>query len=106
MSRFRGMSQPHAIGQRFEPINGEHMIIHFELYASLMSYLPERSSRHRVTLEVPVDFTPNRLLDTHGVPRHEAHLVSRNGVFVPVSERDDPLSDGDVLAVWPPVAGG
>ena len=82
------------------------MRIHFELYASLMAYLPQPSSRHRATLEVADDCTPLQLLDTHGVPREQAHLVCVNGVFVPIEERDKPLNEGDVLAVWPPVAGG
>ena len=82
------------------------MLIHFELYASLMAYLPERSSRHRVTLQVSDDMTPNRLLDLHAVPRQQAHLLCVNGEFVPAGERDNPLHEGDVVSVWPPVAGG
>ena len=82
------------------------MQVHFELYASLMAYLPQPSSRHRATVEVPDDATPNRLLTLYGVPREQAHLVCLNGVYVPVEERDRPLSAGDVLAIWPPVAGG
>lgn len=82
------------------------MQIHFELYASLMGYLPKNSTRHRATLEAPSDVTPNQLLDIHGVPREQAHLVCLNGIYVPTEDRDKPLKEGDVLAVWPPVAGG
>jgi molybdopterin converting factor small subunit len=57
-------------------------------------------------LEVADDATPNQLLDMHAVPREQAHLVCVNGVFSPPEERDKPLREGDVLAVWPPVAGG
>ena len=35
------------------------------------------------------------------------HLVLVNGVFVPPDERAGKcLDNGDVLAVWPPIAGG
>ena len=41
------------------------------------------------------------------VPAASAHLVLRNGVFVPPAEHDSlQLDDGDALALWPPVAGG
>lgn len=82
------------------------MQVHFELYASLMAHLPQPSTRHRATVEVPDGATPNQLLATYGVPEEQVHLVVRNGIFVPLEERDEPLSAGDVLAVWPPVAGG
>ena len=47
------------------------------------------------------------LLDRYGVPFEHAHLVLRNGVFLHQQEREQtPLEEGDVIAVWPPVAGG
>lgn len=83
------------------------MQVQLELYASLMRYLPAGAARHRVRVEVPAGTTPHQLLDRHGVPRAAAHLVLRNGVFLHPPERDaQVLADGDVIAVWPPVAGG
>lgn len=83
------------------------MRIHFELYASLMRYLPAGAARHRVTLEVPEDITANQLLGRFGIPPAEAKLVVLNGEFVPETRRDHAqMHEGDVLAVWPPVAGG
>jgi sulfur carrier protein ThiS len=35
------------------------------------------------------------------------HLVLINGVYVPPDERATRrLAEGDVLAIWPPIAGG
>lgn len=83
------------------------MRIHFELYASLMQYLPTNADRHRVTLDAPDGITPHQVLDRFGVPRKDAKLIVLNGVFVAGSERDSvQLREDDVLAVWPPVAGG
>ena len=41
------------------------------------------------------------------VPPQAAHLVLVNGVYVePQARAHTRLGDGDVLAIWPPVAGG
>jgi sulfur carrier protein ThiS len=83
------------------------MRVQLELYASLMRYLPAQAERHRVVIEMPEGATAHTLLDDVGVPRGKAHLVLRNGVFLHQQERDElVLEQGDVIAVWPPVAGG
>ncbi len=83
------------------------MHVRLELYASLMRHLPPGAVRHRAELEVEPGISPHDLLDQHGVPREQAHLVLRNGVFVQPEQRDHTvLEEGDVVAVWPPVAGG
>ena len=83
------------------------MQVHLELYASLMRYLPPDALRHKVSLDVPAGTTVHALLDRNQVPFEQAHLVLRNGVFLHQEERDrTPLEDGDVIAAWPPVAGG
>ena len=83
------------------------MQVQLELYASLMKYLPPHAHRHRVTVDVEAGTTPHALLGLYQVPFNQAHLVLRNGVFVHQGERDQVLlEDGDVIAVWPPVAGG
>ena len=82
------------------------MKLKFKLYASLSQYLPGDEEGHVVELNVPVDTTPLNLLEQHGVPLAQVHLVLVNGVFLPPGERTQPLTDGDELAVWPAVAGG
>ena len=78
-----------------------------ELYASLMKYLPPDSSRHRTQVRVAVDTTPHQLIDQLGIPRELAHLVLKNGTYVLPLERNQAIfADGDLFALWPPVAGG
>jgi len=83
------------------------MRVQLELYASLMRYLPAGAQRFGFSTDVPASTTIQQLLDRYGVPREQAHLVLRNGIFVTASVRDSTdLAEGDVVAVWPPVAGG
>ncbi len=82
------------------------MKITFKLYASLTQYLPTGTKGHEASLEISEDSSPTQVLEQHGVPAVHVHLVLINGLFIPHDERDNPLQEGDVLAVWPPVAGG
>ncbi len=82
------------------------MKLTFKLFASLTAYLPPEAEDHRVAILVPENSSPNQVLKQYGVPMPQVHLVLVNGIFVPPSERDHPLRDGDELAVWPAVAGG
>jgi len=79
----------------------------FKLYATLAELLPPEARDHAVAIEVAAGTSVNDVIDRFRVPRKSAHLVLVNGVFVPPEERDGAtLTDGDTLAVWPPVAGG
>ncbi len=83
------------------------MKITLKLYASLMPYLPERESRHAIDLEIDPTDTPYDVIERMGIPKNLAHLVIVNGVFVCGDERDKTqFKKGDVLAIWPEVAGG
>jgi sulfur carrier protein ThiS len=58
-------------------------------------------------MDVEDGLSIGRLLDDRGVPPESAHLVLKNGFYVAPDQRaQERLSDGDVVAVWPPVAGG
>jgi len=82
------------------------MKITFKLYASLTQYLPTGTKGHEANIEVSEGSSPTQVLEENGVPAVHVHLVLINGLFIPHDERDNPLQEGDVLAVWPPVAGG
>jgi sulfur carrier protein ThiS len=84
------------------------MKIIFKLYASLAQYLPtEARYNNRVPMEVSEGTTIAQVIEPYGLPPALVHLVLINGVYVPPAERlTRVLVDGDVLAIWPPIAGG
>ena len=84
------------------------MHITFKLYASLGEYLPaERRSSNQMTLEVAEDATIATVIEPFQLPMKLVHLVLINGVYVAPEDRATrTLQPGDVLAIWPPIAGG
>lgn len=84
------------------------MKIVFKLYASLTQYLPAPSRYdNRLPLELPEGSSIAQVIEPFGLPQKLVHLVLVNGVYVPPEQRlSHVLSDGDVLAIWPPIAGG
>lgn len=83
------------------------MRITIKLYASLADHLPADARSNAFVREFAATTSPHEILDACGVPRARAHLLLVNGVYVPPTERDSlAMADGDVLAAWPPVAGG
>lgn len=79
-----------------------------KLFAMLSDYLPEGArSRHWMPLDVAEDETIDAVITRLVLPRPLCHLVLVNGDFVPPGERASrTFREGDVLAIWPPVAGG
>lgn len=84
------------------------MKVTLKLYASLTAYLPpEARSSNFVLLEVADGTTITQLVEPYNLPPKSVHLVLVNGSFVPPEQRGTrPLTEGDVLAIWPPIAGG
>lgn len=78
-----------------------------KLYATLSDYLPPGSKNNRVEVDVVGNAAVDAVLKPFSLPPKLTHLVLLNGVFIPPEERaSTSLNDGDVLAVWPPIAGG
>jgi sulfur carrier protein ThiS len=84
------------------------MQITFKLYASLGDYLPpDRRRGNELALDIPEGATIDQVVAPFNLPPRLVHLVLVNGHFVPPPARaGHALREGDVLAIWPPIAGG
>ncbi|WP_210545190.1 MoaD/ThiS family protein [Rhodoferax sp. PAMC 29310] len=84
------------------------MKITFKLFASLTDYLPHDA---RYTNVVELDVAPesaiSQIIEPFGLPEKMVHLVLVNGKYIEPDKRlTHTLEKGDVLAIWPPIAGG
>lgn len=83
------------------------MEITFKLFATLTDYLPANRVNNAVRLQVPDDSTVQQIIDQFRLPERLTHLVLVNGVYVDPADRVSKiLTSDDVLAIWPPIAGG
>lgn len=84
------------------------MKITLKLFASLTDYLPEQGrDSNQVACEVADGATVAQFIETCHLPPKLVHLVLVNGSYVEPGQRAiRPLVEGDVLAIWPPIAGG
>jgi len=84
------------------------MKITFKLYASLTEFLPAQGrAENRVELEVAEGSTIASVIEPYRLPPKMVHLVRVNGVYVAPEQRATRvLTEGDVLAIWPPIGGG
>ncbi len=84
------------------------MQITFKLYASLGEFLPaDRRRGNEMTLEVAEGSTVLGVIEPFNLPMKLVHLVLINGHYIPPEQRATrALVEGDVLAIWPPIAGG
>lgn len=84
------------------------MNITLKLYATLSDYLPVKTGwSNQVTLDVRDGSTVGAIVEAYQLPQNLVHLVLVNGVYVyPQDRTTTALKEGDVLAIWPPIAGG
>jgi sulfur carrier protein ThiS len=84
------------------------MKITFKLFATLTDYLPPEARRaNQLDLEVASTDSIATIIEPFGLPPKLVHLVLVNGRYVaPELRASTTLNDGDVLAIWPPIAGG
>lgn len=80
------------------------MNIELRLFASLRKKLPPGAPRGKCRLEVPEGATIGDVLTRMDIPRATAQMVLLNGDHD--RDFDRVLHDGDVLSIFPPVAGG
>ena len=84
------------------------MRITLKLFASLAAHLPAGArSSHRVELDVDAATTVQDVIRRQGIPEALCAIVVIDGVWVARHDRATRrLSEDQVLAIWPPIAGG
>lgn len=83
------------------------MNITLKLYASLAEYLPSAAEHNMLEIDITPGMSVHDVIDAYRVPRKSVHLVLVNGLYILPEDRDrSTFKGGDVLAIWPPVAGG
>jgi sulfur carrier protein ThiS len=90
------------------PVQAGRILVTLKLFASLTNFLPNAYRKRReMTLEIDAGATIESIIAPLGMPPALVKLVLLNGVFVPPQERAvTRFTDGDVPAIWPPIAGG
>jgi len=79
------------------------MRVTVRLYAGLRKYAPSGNAGEGFDYALPEGSTAAELLHSLGVPGNAPVVVM---VHQTVVDADHPLADGDVVALFPPVAGG
>ena len=79
------------------------MKIEVRLFATLAAYLPEESDGRSATLELLDGSTVGAVVRSLGIPGDMPFIAMVNGRDAAL---DQPLADGDVLSLFPPLAGG
>ncbi len=79
------------------------MKIEVQLYATLSQYLPKGAQNRKAVMEFDDGLTVGKVIDQLGIPKEHPNMVLINGIH---AKDDVPLKDGDVVAVFPPLAGG
>ncbi len=83
------------------------MKITFKLFAMLKEKLPPEAKGEEVELEVEEGTRPIDLIQRFEIPREMAHLVMIDGYhLLPDEVENRVLQPGEVLAIFPPIAGG
>jgi molybdopterin converting factor small subunit len=84
------------------------MKITFKLFATLTDYLPPDARRaNQLELDIAPDTPIAKVYEPFGLPEKMVHLVLVNGRYIaPEVRASTTLVEGDVLAIWPPIAGG
>ena len=80
------------------------MNIEVKLYFNLAAYLPPGSDGRRVCLSLPEGTTAADVLDRLDLPRDLAKLIVVDGVVHQKPEIE--LREGNVLSLFPAIAGG
>ncbi len=79
------------------------MEIEVKLFATLRDYLPKGSGRFSCKMKIDDHTRIQDILTKLKIPREIPKIILVNGVH---GKEDQILKEGDVLSIFPPVAGG
>jgi len=79
------------------------MEIEVKLFATLREYLPKGSSRFSCKMEVDGSARVQDILSRLKLPEEIPKIILINGVH---GKKEQILPEGDVVRIFPPVAGG
>jgi molybdopterin synthase sulfur carrier subunit len=79
------------------------MKVEVKLFANFREYLPPGSSSYARLLDIEEGTTIKQVLENFKIPPSIPMILLVNGIY---RQADEELRSGDVLSVFPPVAGG
>src|SRR4030043_1061050 len=79
------------------------MEIEVKLFATLRDYLPKGSGRFSCRMEIDGHTRVQEILTKLNIPEEIPKIILINGVH---GKKEQVLKEGDVLSIFPPVAGG
>ena len=79
------------------------MKVEIRLFANLAKLLPPGSQKKRAEITVKKGMTVDGLLDKLNIPPKITNIIMVNGIH---RDRKTELQEGDVISVFPPIAGG
>ena len=84
------------------------MHIKLKVFATLRDHLQASTgNKSEIDLDFDEEVTVLHVIEHHKLPKDMIHLALINGVYVaPDDLATSKLKEGDVLALWPPIAGG
>ncbi|MDO8957354.1 MAG: MoaD/ThiS family protein [Deltaproteobacteria bacterium] len=79
------------------------MKVEVKLFANFREYLPPGSDKYACWLDLDEGMSINQVLERLKIPTSIPMILLVNGIH---KKAEDVLQPGDVLSVFPPVAGG
>jgi molybdopterin converting factor small subunit len=80
-----------------------NMEIEVKLFATLRDYLPKGSDRFSCKMTIDNHTRIENILSRLNIPEEMPKIILVNGVH---GKNDQVLKEGDVVSIFPPVAGG
>ena len=79
------------------------MKVEVRLFANLAKLLPPGSQNKRATVTVKKGTTVNELMEKLNIPPKITNVIMVNGEH---KKRETALEEGDIVSIFPPIAGG